>query len=126
MINSRQTLLIASFSGFLAVALGAFGAHALKQILLENNRTDTFELAVRYHFYHTFALLVIALLMDRFNSKWMPISALCILTGMILFSGSLYLLALANNTSFAVVTPIGGVFLLAGWGFLFLSVFRKF
>ncbi len=125
MINSRQTLLIASLSGFLAVALGAFGAHALKQILLENNRTDTFELAVRYHFYHTFALLVIALLMDRFNSKWMPISALCILTGMILFSGSLYLLALANNTSFAIITPIGGVFLLAGWGFLFLSAFRK-
>jgi len=125
MINSRQTLLIASFSGFLAVALGAFGAHALKQILLENNRTDTFELAVRYHFYHTFALLVIALLMDRFNSKWLPISALCILTGMILFSGSLYLLALANSTSFAFITPFGGVFLLAGWGFLFLSAFKK-
>ena len=125
MINSRQTLLIASFSGFLAVALGAFGAHALKHILLENNRTDTFELAVRYHFYHTFALLVIALLMDRFNSKWLPISALCILTGMILFSGSLYLLALANSTSFAIITPFGGVFLLAGWGSLFLSAFKK-
>lgn len=125
MINSRRTLLIASFSGFLAVALGAFGAHALKQMLIENNRTDTFELAVRYHFYHTFALLAVALLMDRFNSKWLPISALCILSGMILFSGSLYLLALANNTSFAMITPIGGIFLLAGWGFLFLSAFRK-
>lgn len=125
MINSRRTLLIASFSGFLAVALGAFGAHALKQMLIENNRTDTFELAVRYHFYHTFALLAVALLMDRFNSKWLPISALCILSGMFLFSGSLYLLALANNTSFAMITPIGGIFLLAGWGFLFLSAFRK-
>jgi uncharacterized membrane protein YgdD (TMEM256/DUF423 family) len=125
MINLRQTLLIASFSGFLAVALGAFGAHALKQVLLENNRTDTFELAVRYHFYHTLALLAIALLMDRFGSKWLSISAICILIGMLLFSGSLYLLALANNTSFAIITPIGGVFLLTGWGFLFLAAFKK-
>ncbi len=125
MINSRQTLLIASFSGFLAVALGAFGAHALKQVLIENNRTDTFELAVRYHFYHTFALLTIALLMDRFTSKWLATSALCLLMGMILFSGSLYSLALANNTSFAIITPIGGVFLLMGWVFLFLSAFKK-
>jgi uncharacterized membrane protein YgdD (TMEM256/DUF423 family) len=125
MINSRQTLLIASFSGFLAVALGAFGAHALKQILLETNRTDTFELAVRYHFYHTLALLVVAVLMDRITSKWLAVSALCMLTGIILFSGSLYLLALANNTSFAIITPIGGIFLLTGWGFLFLSAFKK-
>jgi uncharacterized membrane protein YgdD (TMEM256/DUF423 family) len=125
MINSRQTLLIASFSGFLAVALGAFGAHALKQVLLENNRTDTFELAVRYHFYHTLALLAVALIMHHFTSKWLAISALCMLAGMILFSGSLYLLAFTNNTSFAIITPIGGVFLLTGWGFLFLSAFKK-
>lgn len=125
MINSRQTLLIASFTGFLAVALGAFGAHALKQVLLENNRTDTFELAVRYHFYHALTLLAIAILMDRFASKWLVVSAFCMLTGMILFSGSLYLLALANNTSFAIITPIGGVFLLMGWGFLFLAAFKK-
>jgi len=125
MINSRQTILIASFSGFLAVALGAFGAHALKQVLLENNRMDTFELAVRYHFYHTLVLLVIALFMNHFTSKWLALGALCLITGMVLFSGSLYLLALANNTTFAIITPIGGVFLLTGWGFLFLSAFKK-
>jgi uncharacterized membrane protein YgdD (TMEM256/DUF423 family) len=125
MINSRQTLLIASISGFLAVALGAFGAHALKQVLLENNRTDTFELAVRYHFYHTLAFLAIAIFMNHFTSKWLATSALCMLAGLILFSGSLYLLAFTNNTSFAIITPIGGVFLLAGWGFLFLSAFKK-
>jgi uncharacterized membrane protein YgdD (TMEM256/DUF423 family) len=125
MINSRQTLLIASFSGFLAVAIGAFGAHALKEVLLQNNRTDTFELAVRYHFYHTLVLLAIALFMNQFSSKWLAVSALCILVGMVLFSGSLYLLALVNNTTFAIITPIGGVFLLTGWGFLFLSAFKK-
>ncbi|MBL7870720.1 MAG: DUF423 domain-containing protein [Cyclobacteriaceae bacterium] len=125
MINSRQTLLLASFTGFMAVALGAFGAHALKQVLVENNRTDTYELAVRYHFYHTLALLVIGTLMDRFVCKWLSASAICMIIGTLLFSGSLYLLALTNNTLFAIITPIGGVILLMGWGFLFISAFKK-
>jgi uncharacterized membrane protein YgdD (TMEM256/DUF423 family) len=125
MINSRQTLLIASFCGILAVGLGAFGAHALKNLLIENNRVETFELAVRYHFYHTLALLAISMLMDRFTSTWLAKSALCILAGIILFSGSLYFLALTNNTSVAYITPVGGIFLIAGWGFLFLSALKK-
>jgi len=125
MINSRQTLLIASFCGILAVGLGAFGAHALKNLLIENNRVETFELAVRYHFYHTLALLAISILMDRFTSPWLAKSALCILTGIILFSGSLYFLALTNNTSVVYITPVGGLFLLAGWGFLFIAGFKK-
>lgn len=125
MINQKQTLLIASFSGMLAVGLGAFGAHALKALLLQNNRVDTYELAVRYHFYHTLALLAIAILMDRLNTRWLGYAAASMLVGIILFSGSLYLLALLNKTAFAIATPFGGVFLLMGWGFLFYSGWKK-
>ncbi len=125
MINSRQTLLIASFSGLLAVSLGAFGAHALKPLLVQNGRLDTYELAVRYHFYHTLALLAIGLLMDRFNPKTLSWSALCMLIGMFLFSGSLYVLALLNTTSVALITPFGGLLMIGGWGLLFYSVLKK-
>lgn len=125
MINQKQALLIASFSGMLAVGLGAFGAHALKALLLQNNRVDTYELAVRYHFYHTLALLAIAILMDRLNTRWLGYAAASMLVGIILFSGSLYLLALLNETAFAIATPFGGVFLLMGWGLLFYSGWKK-
>lgn len=125
MINSKQVLLIASFSGMLAVGLGAFGAHALKTVLMENNRLDTYELAVRYHFYHTFALLIVAILMNRLNPRWLSYAAQCMIIGIILFSGSLYFLALLNETTFAIATPFGGVFLLIGWGLLFYSGLKK-
>lgn len=125
MINQKQTILIASALGMLAVGLGAFGAHALKALLLQNNRVDTYELAVRYHFYHTLALLAIAILMDRLNTRWLGYAAASMLVGIILFSGSLYLLALLNETAFAIATPFGGVFLLMGWGFLFYSGWKK-
>lgn len=124
MINSRQTLSIASLSGVAAVSLGAFGAHALKTLLAENGRLDTYELAVRYHFYHTLALLAIGILLDRQNSKYLSWSALFILVGMLFFSGSLYILALLNTTSVALITPLGGVFMIVGWGLLFYSVIK--
>jgi len=125
MINSKRVLLIASLSGMLAVGLGAFGAHALKPILLQNNRVETYELAVRYHFYHTFALLSISIFMDRLSTRWLGYAAVSMLIGVVLFSGSLYALALLNETAFAIATPFGGVFLIVGWGILFYSGLRK-
>lgn len=125
MINSRQTFLISSFSGVLAVSLGAFGAHAFKPLLIENGRLETYELAVRYHFYHTLALLAIGLLMDRYNPRTLTLSSLFMVIGMLLFSGSLYVLAILNTTSVALITPIGGVFLIGGWGLLFYAVLKK-
>ncbi len=125
MINSKKVLLIASLSGMLAVGLGAFGAHALKSLLLQNNRWDTYELAVRYHFYHTLALLAIAIFMDRVSTRWLSYAALSMLVGIVLFSGSLYLLALLNETAFAIATPFGGGFLLVGWGFLFYAGWKN-
>lgn len=126
MSSQKQILTIASILGFLAVAIGAFGAHALKPLLTENNRLDTFELAVRYHFYHVFALLAVGILASKINSKYLRPSAICFLTGILLFSGSLYFLAILNITLFAIATPFGGVFLLAGWGFLFYAVRKEY
>jgi len=122
MINARLTLMIASFSGMIAVMLGAFGAHALKSMLTQYGRLETYELAVRYQFYHTLALLAIGLLMERISGKSLRVSAVAILVGMILFSGSLYVLAIFNTTSVVFITPFGGVFLVCGWAMLFYSV----
>lgn len=127
MMNSqKQILTIATILGFLAVAIGAFGAHALKPLLIENNRVDTFELAVKYHFYHVFALLAVGVLAGKISLRYLRFSAICFLTGILLFSGSLYFLAVLNNTQFAIATPFGGLFLLVGWGFLFYSIRKEF
>lgn len=120
----RIALIITAVAGFLAVAVGAFGAHALTSLLTENNRLDTFELASRYHFYHTLALLGISLLLKQNASKHFFMSLIFILTGMILFSGSLYILAITNYTPIAMVTPVGGVFLLAGWAVLLYAAVK--
>jgi len=125
MLTQRQTLLVASALGVLGVSLGAFGAHALKDLLSANGRLDTYELAVRYHFYHTFALLAVGLLMEKYSGSRLELCALLFFIGIILFSGSLYALCLLNITKIAIITPIGGVFLIAGWATLFISVLRN-
>ncbi len=125
MLSQRQTLLMASAFGVLAVSLGAFGAHALKAILVANGRLDTYELAVRYHFYHTLALLAVAMLMNKYSGRGLNLSSLLFVIGIVLFSGSLYALCLLNISSIAIVTPVGGVFLIAGWLMIFISVLRN-
>ena len=122
MINQRQTLLAGAIFGLLGVALGAFGAHALKVILITNNSLDTYELAVRYQFYHAFALLVIGLLMEKMLNKTLHLSAVCMIIGILLFSGSLYAIAFKVGKFVVFVTPVGGLFLLAGWILLILAL----
>jgi uncharacterized membrane protein YgdD (TMEM256/DUF423 family) len=124
-MNQKTTLLIGAIAGALAVSIGAFGAHGLKAILLENQRSETFELAVRYHFYHTFALLVTGLLMEFFDGKRLRWAALFFLTGIVIFSGSLYALSLTGATVLGAITPLGGVSFIAGWLFLMASVTKK-
>lgn len=115
MLRQKQVLIAGALLGTLGVALGAFGAHAFKSILVANNSIETYELAVRYLFYHAFALLIIALLMERFDSKSIRLSATSILIGVFLFSGSLFAIAFKVGKMVVLVTPIGGVFLIAGW-----------
>ena len=120
----------AAILGALAVALGAFGAHKLKQIVGPETVT-TFETGVRYQFYHVFALLAVAILFGSFPGKNLQYAGICFIIGIILFSGSLYALTAlqATNTvglrGIGAVTPIGGVFFIIGWIFLFLAVIKS-
>lgn len=122
-MNQRASLLTGALFGLLGVALGAFGAHALKDMLTASGRLDTYELAVRYQFYHTFALLAVGLLQQTMISKYLKLASIFFLSGTMLFSGSLYLLCFTGSTGFAMVTPFGGVLLIFGWVLLAVGVF---
>lgn len=121
----KRLLITAGVLGGLAVALGAFGAHALRDFLERTQRLDTYTTAVQYQFYHTFALLAVALLHDKFKSKLLKYSAICFIAGILLFSGSLYLLVFTQQTFWGAATPIGGVLLIGGWMFLVASALKK-
>ncbi len=125
-MRTRQIFIIAAAFGFLAVALGAFGAHAFKSYLITYGRLDTFEVAVRYQFYHAIALFVVGLLNQNENhKKSLQYSALSMSIGIVLFSGSLYMLCLTSSRIWAIATPVGGLFFLIGWGLLFLFAIKK-
>jgi uncharacterized membrane protein YgdD (TMEM256/DUF423 family) len=109
----------AAILGFAGVALGAFGAHGLKAHLAARGFTDAWEKAVLYHLVHTVALLALsAYCSARDNSRPLSRAAWAWTLGVVLFSGSLYALALGGPRPLVFVTPIGGVFLLAGWALL--------
>ncbi len=121
----KKTLSIASISGLLCVILGAFGAHGLKP-LLTTKMLATFETAVRYQFYHTLALILIVVLYKFSNSKKLVLASYFFIAGILLFSGSLYVLALTSInlntwTWLGPITPLGGICFIIGWWFLFLS-----
>ncbi len=124
-MNQKKSLLVGVILGGLGVALGAFGAHALKATLTQTGRLETFELAVRYEFYHAFALLFIGILQQFLNTKYLRIASLLFFTGTLFFSGSLYMLCFTNHTTFAIVTPVGGILLILGWLFLGLGIYSK-
>ena len=109
----------------LSVAIGAFGAHALKEILAATGRIDTYELAVRYQFYHSLALVLVGLLMGQIDTKPLRYSGLAFSLGIILFSGSLYVLSFTGRTILGAVTPFGGLFFILGWVFLIAGVYKK-
>lgn len=116
----RTFLLLAAIGGFLAVALGAFGAHALRS-RLSPDMLAVFETGVRYQMYHVLALLLIAAIMPRLGG-WLVVTAgWCFVGGIVLFSGSLYLLALTGVTMLGAITPIGGLAFLAGWACLAIA-----
>ncbi len=108
--------------GGLAVGLGAFGAHGLREVLESHGRASTFETAVQYHFYHTFALLVTGILMAHFPPRMLQRAALAFTTGIVIFSGSLYILSLTGLTWLGAITPVGGVLFVAGWLLLFFGL----
>ena len=111
-------LLIGSLAGFLGVAAGAFGAHGLRS-RLSPEMLAVFETAVRYQMYHVFALLVTAAVIGRAgDARLLTIAGWSFISGMVLFSGSLYALALTGASGLGAMTPLGGVAFLVGWACL--------
>ena len=118
----KTFLLIGSAAGFLAVMLGAFGAHGLRT-RLSPDMMVVFETGVRYHMYHALAILAVALMMPTLGG-WLPRTAGWAFTaGILLFSGSLYALALTGVTTLGAITPLGGVAFLIGWGLMICAAF---
>jgi len=110
MINSSTAFRIAAVTGFLAVALGAFGAHGLRELLERNHAVEIWRTASTYHLIHAVVLLFVA---NR--APFARIAWALFLAGIVVFSGSLYLLAVTNIHRLGMITPIGGIGLLAGW-----------
>ena len=110
-------MLLGAVGAFLAVALGAFGAHGLRS-RLSPDMLAVFETGVRYHMYHALALILVGLVMGRWSGWLVQAAGWCFVAGILLFSGSLYALALSGVTILGAVTPLGGLAFLAGWACL--------
>ena len=124
MQTSRRFLLIAAAFGLTGVSFGAFGAHSLRTTI-SSEMLSVFETGVRYQMYHTFALFVTAWSLQARQSRKFENAAWLFVAGTILFSGSLYALALTSIRSLGVVTPFGGLSLLVGWLMLGLGFWEQ-
>jgi len=127
---NKTFLITAALLGAFTVALGAFGAHAIKEKVNEYT-LGIFETAVKYQFYHVFALLAVGILFQQFSSNWMLWSGRLFIAGIILFCGSLYALTyfLANNNDsmkwLGAITPFGGLCFIAGWVCMAIAIIKK-
>ena len=123
----RGFLITATILGALCVVLGAFGAHALKKMAPED-AVQIFETAVRYQFYHVFALALAGILYQQYANSFINWAGICFIVGILFFSGSLYILTYAKavqSPSFnwaGPITPLGGLFLIAGWILLAIGI----
>jgi len=122
-MSSGRILAIAGVLLALATACGAFGAHALKA-QLPPERLAVYETAVRHHFYHSLGLLGIGLALRTVDSGSLRWAALLIVIGLGLFSGSLYALTLGAPRALGILTPLGGLALIAGWALFAFAAWR--
>ena len=113
----RTFLLLGAVAAFLAVALGAFGAHGLRG-RLSPDMMAVFQTGVQYHMYHALALLLVSAMMSRLGGWLIQTAGWAFAAGIVLFSGSLYALALSGVTTLGAITPLGGVAFLIGWACL--------
>jgi uncharacterized membrane protein YgdD (TMEM256/DUF423 family) len=119
----RLFLIIGALSGAISVGAGAFGAHALRS-RLEARLFEVFETGAQYQMYHALALLAVAWVASRWPSTLVNASGWLFLAGTILFSGSLYAMALSGVRALGAITPLGGVCFIAGWVSLAVAVMR--
>jgi len=129
-MKSNKYLMLAGLMGLLAVGIGAFGAHGLKP-LLSAKQVGIFETGVAYHFYHTLAIFGVAVLLRNEVNAWWSRAGWAFGIGILLFSGSLYLLAcrdllgIESTSVLGPLTPIGGVFFMLGWGSLIIGAWKR-
>jgi uncharacterized membrane protein YgdD (TMEM256/DUF423 family) len=117
-------LMLGSLNAFLSVALGAFGAHALKS-RLSPDMLNVYQTGVQYHMIHSIGLILIALLADKLgNSSMVNVSGWALFIGIVLFSGSLYALSLSGVKVLGAITPLGGVSFLLGWILLAIAAMK--
>lgn len=121
---NKLFLILGAANGFLAVALGAFGAHAIRN-KVSDYHYDVFQTAVQYQGLHALVLLAVGILYLHFRTPWLKRAGWLFFIGILLFSGSLYLLATIGSRPLGMITPVGGLFLLAGWTSLLLSIWRS-
>ncbi|MBB5174137.1 DUF423 domain-containing protein [Texcoconibacillus texcoconensis] len=122
----KTLLILGGISGFLFVAIGAFGAHALQPRLESYGLKAQYETGVQYHMIHTVAILVIAILMRYFQASGLLYGAgWAMFIGIILFSGSLYAMGVTGIRPLGAITPIGGVAFLTGWALMVIAVIQE-
>jgi uncharacterized membrane protein YgdD (TMEM256/DUF423 family) len=119
----RGWLIWASAHGFVSVACGAFGAHGLRDTLAPR-MLENWETAARYQMYHALALGLVAVLLARYSARSLRAAGWCFNLGALIFSGSLYALVLSGQTKLGMITPVGGLSLLAGWALLAYTAIR--
>ncbi len=119
----RQFLMLAAFFGFTGVGLGAFAAHGLKD-RLSSEYLAVFHTGVNYQLIHALALLAVAVLSTQLSSRLVNAAGVMFCIGIVLFSGSLYLLTLSGVKVFGVITPFGGLAFLAGWACLGMAAWN--
>jgi uncharacterized membrane protein YgdD (TMEM256/DUF423 family) len=123
-MNNRNVLFLGAIFMALAVLLGAFGAHALKNSL-SPEMLAVYKTGIEYQFYHALGLLLIGLIGFHLDSKWLRRSGILLTAGILLFSGSLYVLALTGIKVIGAITPIGGVSFVSGWVCLAIAVWKR-
>jgi uncharacterized membrane protein YgdD (TMEM256/DUF423 family) len=121
---SQRFLMIGAILGGSGVAAGAFGAHALKEIL-DAPMLQVFETATRYVMYHAFGLCIVSWAIDRYPEQGLEKTGWLFLLGILLFSGSLYVVSLAGIRWMGAVTPLGGLAFMMGWLLLAWGVWRN-
>ena len=123
---NRSAIVTGAALAMLAVVLGAFAAHGLKQMLAPYELA-IFETAARYQMYHAIALLIVGILasMPQFSTRWLQLAAIVFVLGIVLFSGSLYLLAISGIRWLGAITPLGGVAFILGWLLLIAAGFKQ-
>jgi uncharacterized membrane protein YgdD (TMEM256/DUF423 family) len=123
---NKTFIAIGAVMAALSVALGAFGAHALKAMLEESGRTATYETAARYQMYHALAMVLVGILLQSFrNNRLLAIAGWAFLIGIFIFSGSLYTICFTGITIMGAVAPIGGLAFILGWVLIAVGVMKK-